>query len=94
MNFIILTIDALSKWYIDNFKKNDGFFEYLEKHTYNFKNMYAMGPFTEAAVRGYWAGIEPLDGHSYLSESYFEHETFQNVFSKTHYMYYGELVPI
>lgn len=93
MNFIILTIDALSKWYIDNFKKNDGFFEYLEKHTYNFKNMYAMGPFTEAAVRGYWAGIEPLDGHSYLSESYFEHKTFQNVFSKTHYMYYGELVP-
>ena len=93
MNYLLITIDALSKWYIDQTKSLNSFFSYMEQHTYNFSNMYSLGPFTEAAVRGYWSGDLPLQGYSYLSESHFESDTFFDVFSQTHYMYYGSLVP-
>ena len=93
LNFLIITIDALSKWYIDQYKKENSFFTYLEENTYSFQNMYSTGPFTEAAIRGYWCGNDSLDGYSYLSESHFEQDTFLDFFSKSHYMYYGELIP-
>lgn len=93
MNFLIVTIDALSKWYIDKIKKNNSFFSYMEKNTYCFSNMFSLGPFTEAAVRGYWSGDFPLKGYNYLSESHFENDTFFEEYSKSHYMYYGELIP-
>ena len=93
MNYLIVTIDALSKWYIDNIKEENSFFSYLEEVTYSFSNMYSLGPFTEAAVRGFWAGDNPLDGYSYLSESRFKSETLFEKYSKTHYMYYGKLIP-
>ena len=74
-NFLIVTIDALSKWYIDQVKMSNDFWTYLEKETLNFSDMYATGPFTEAAVRGFWSGTEPLFGSSYLSETNFSNET-------------------
>ena len=52
-NIIIIVIDALSKWYIDQHKNENSFFKYLEKEGYCADNMYSTGPFTEAAVRGF-----------------------------------------
>lgn len=40
-NFLIVTIDALSKWYIDQVKMSNDFWTYLEKETLNFSDMYA-----------------------------------------------------
>lgn len=94
MNFLIITIDALSKWYIDQYKNEDGFFSKLEKDTLSMDNLYSTGPFTEAAIRGYWSGISPILGSSYLSETFFEKKTIFERFSDLdYYMYYGKLIP-
>ena len=93
MNFLVITIDALSKWYIDTYKNELGFFSWLDHNSITFENMYSNGPFTEAAIRGFWAGDKPLDGYSYLSESRFENDTIFSKFAKSHYMYYGKLIP-
>ena len=56
--------------------------------------MYATGPFTEAAVRGFWTSDEPLVGKSYLSEAEFNKPTIFKLFSDNHYyIYMGELTP-
>lgn len=93
-NFLIVTIDALSKWYIDQVRMPNDFWTYLEKETLNFSDMYATGPFTEAAVRGFWSGAEPLFGSGYLSETNFSNETiFEQFLNDSYYMYLGQLVP-
>lgn len=91
-NIIVLVIDGLSKWYIDRIKK-DTFFEFLDDNTYCYDNLFSVGPFTEAAVRGFWSACNPLEGVSYLSETCYKKERFQEWFSESHYMYYGELTP-
>lgn len=93
-NFLIITIDALSKWYIDQYKEKDGFFSRLEKECFCMENLFSTGPFTEAAVRGFWTGCDSLKGIGYMSESCFEGKTIFEYFTqKQYYMYYGKLPP-
>ena len=93
-NVLIIVIDALSKWYIDQCKKDGNFFQYLQKESYCANQMYSTGPFTEAAVRGFWTADEALDGISYLSENAFNKRTIFELFAENgYYMYMGELIP-
>ena len=93
-NVIIIVIDALSKWYIEQCKTEFSFFGKIEKNSLNYKNMYSMGPFTEAAVRGLWAGKKPLEARRNLSESCFSGKTFfQHYYENGYYIYMGELTP-
>lgn len=90
----MIVIDALSKWYIDQYRGEIGFFSDLEKLGYSASNLYSTGPFTEAAVRGFWAADDPLRGKSYLNESDFRNQTIYQVFKNlNYYIYFGELIP-
>ena len=93
-NVLIIVIDALSKWYIDQCKTENSFFGKLEKKTYCANNMFSNGPFTEVATRGLWASQDSLSGTSYLCESYFDNTTMYEQFkSNGYYIYVGELIP-
>lgn len=93
-NIIIIVIDALSKWYIDQHKNENSFFKYLEKEGYCADNMYSTGPFTEAAVRGFWTADDALRGKNYLVEDDFRKKTMYQTFRDLkYYIYLGELIP-
>ncbi len=65
-NVIVIVLDALSKWYIDQVKAEDEFFSFLEKNSYCCANMYSGGPFTEAAIRGMWGSRDSVTGNGML----------------------------
>lgn len=93
-NVLIVVIDGLSKWYIDQCKSEKGFFSNLEKNSYSANNMFSEGPFTEAATRGLWASQDAMRGKGYLAEAYFEYLPFYDLFHQNGYfIYMGELVP-
>ena len=93
-NVLFIVIDGLSKWYIDQCKKNGSFFDKLEKTSYFTTNMFSEGPFTEAATRGLWASQGAMHGDGYLSETCFGCQPFYELFSKNdYYIYMGELIP-
>lgn len=64
-NVIMIVLDSLSKWYIDQMEE-DSFFSNMEKSSYCAANMYASGPFTEAAIRGLWESADPVTGNGLL----------------------------
>ncbi|NBH32498.1 hypothetical protein D3Z58_02730 [Clostridiaceae bacterium] len=93
-NVLCITIDGLSKWYIDQIKETNSFFYQLEKMSYYAENMYSAAPFTEGAVRQFWAQHHPLEGVSYLAENFFENRPFWEQFRQQgYYIYIGELIP-
>lgn len=89
-NVVMLVIDALSYWYIQEYQKcyKDSFFHELEKNTYCTTQMYSTGPFTEAGLQGLFASQHPLDNQNYMT--YFRHsnKTLLEVFSENGYQTY------
>lgn len=85
-NVIIIVLDALSKWYIDQIKAEDEFFSYLEKNSYCCTNMYASGPFTEAAIRGMWESGDAVTGSGLLGGiEHFRAKPFFELFQENDY---------
>lgn len=70
-NVIMLVVDALSSWYIQEYTKyfKDGFFSELKKKSYNNLNIFSTGPFTEAGLLGLFSSQKPLDNENYLCYS-------------------------
>lgn len=68
-NVVFLCIDALSYWYIEEYKKayKGSFFNALDNMTYHATEMYSVGPFTEAGLQGLFASQHPLDNENYLT---------------------------
>lgn len=89
-NVVILCIDALSYWYIEEYKKayKNSFFHKLEEMTYHATGMYSSGPFTEAGLQGLFASQYPLDNQNYLA--YFTHsnKTMLSVLKENGYQIY------
>ncbi len=89
-NVVMLVIDALSYWYIQEYQKyyKNSFFHELEKSTYCTTQMYSSGPFTEAGLQGLFASQYPLDNQNYMA--YFRHsnKTLLEVFCENGYQTY------
>lgn len=68
-NVVMLVVDALSYWYIQEFKKayRESFFNELESKTLHCTEMYSTGPFTEAALQGMLASQYSLDNHNNMT---------------------------
>ena len=93
-NILLITVDALSKFYIDRAKNKNGFFDNLEKKSYCINNMYSMAPFTQGALKAYWSGEDTIEGYSYLSEtSCLKNSIFNQYQEKGYFLYIGRLVP-
>ena len=89
-NVIFVVIDALSKWYIDQYKSESGFFGKLEKESYCANNMFSGAPFTEGAIRGMWASESTIEGLINPVERQFANDPFQILFRKNGYYLYAD----
>lgn len=65
-NVIIIVLDSLSKWHIDQIKDENNFFTYIENNSYCAANMYSGSPFTEAAIRAMWESRDAVTGRGML----------------------------
>lgn len=89
-NVIIIVIDALSKWYIDQYKKDGGFFSNLEENGYTALNMFSGAPFTEGAVHEFWASEDTFMGLINPAERHFGNDPLPILFKKNGYYIYAD----
>lgn len=94
-SILVLTIDALSKWYIDNAAESAPYLNSISNSRAKcFNNVFSEGPFTEAAISGCWYGKRALEGWNYLVENDYSNtsifETFKLQYKE---VYVGKLVP-
>lgn len=95
-NAVMLVIDALSYWYIQEFKKayKESFFNELENKAFYTTEMYSTAPFTESALQGLMASQYPLDNHNNMTWFQNSNETVLKVLQDNGYQVYfgGQLV--
>lgn len=87
-NVVMIVVDALSSWYIQEMGEESSFFTTLSKKSFCVEDMYSTAPFTVGAIQGLWRSQRPLDSGSYKIKNGKPNAPFYQLFYEQGYQVY------